>query len=210
MPGERFNLADYYLYDRLAEGLGGKVALRFGARTYTYEEVARRARAFTALLEEADVRRGERVLIALPDVPAFAWVFFGTLARGSVVAMANPDAPPESLEYLLEYTRATAVVTVPRVADVLRARIRAGGGQEVRRVWCALDVPAFSSEADPDGPCAAGDGPFRCLARDLAAAGEARAPRGPPSPRPTSTPTATSRSTPRSTPSAPWGTPGTM
>ncbi|HEY8089572.1 MAG TPA: benzoate-CoA ligase family protein, partial [Polyangiaceae bacterium] len=126
--------------------------------------------AFAAMLEGADVRRGERVLIALPDVPAFAWVFFGTLARGAVVAMANPDAPPESLEYLVEYTRATAVVTVPRVADVLRARMRAGGGREVRRVWCALDVPAFASDADPDGPCAAGDGPFRCLATELAAA----------------------------------------
>ena len=27
---ETFNLADYYLFDRLAEGLGDKVAVRFG------------------------------------------------------------------------------------------------------------------------------------------------------------------------------------
>ena len=48
------------------------------------------------------MRRGERVLIVLPDVPPFAWVFFGTLARGCVVAMGNPDAPHRALEYLVE------------------------------------------------------------------------------------------------------------
>src|SRR5579863_10179923 len=96
---ERFNLADYYLFDRLGEGLGGKVAIRFGERTWTYDEVARKARAFVAALVAADVRRGERVLIILPDTPPFAWVFFGALARGAVVCMGNPDAPQENLDY---------------------------------------------------------------------------------------------------------------
>ncbi|HEY5243043.1 MAG TPA: AMP-binding protein, partial [Polyangiaceae bacterium] len=142
---ERFNLADYFLFERLREGRGSKVALRFGARAYTYDDVARRTRAFAAALEEADVRRGERVLIVLPDVPPFAWVFFGTLARGCVVAMANPDAPLEGIEYLIDYTRATAIVTVPRVAIALRDRMRTGVfGRDVRRVWCVLDVAAFS------------------------------------------------------------------
>jgi benzoate-CoA ligase family protein len=174
---DRFNLADYFLFERLREGLGGKVCLRFGSYSYTYDEVARRTRAFAAALEEADVRRGERVLIVLPDVPPFAWVFFGTLARGCVVAMANPDAPPESLEYLVEYTRATAIVTVPRVAQALQERMRAGAfGREVRRVWCSLDVPAFSGSADPAGPCEIRDGMFRCLATDLASTDPMRAP----------------------------------
>jgi benzoate-CoA ligase family protein len=153
------------------------VALRFGAHAYTYEDVARRTRAFAAALEEADVRRGERVLIVLPDVPPFAWVFFGTLARGCVVAMANPDAPLETIEYLIDYTRATAIVTVPRVADALRGRMRTGAiGRDVRRVWCVLDVAAFSGTEDPTGPCEIGDGMFRCLAHDLAAVDPTRAP----------------------------------
>jgi benzoate-CoA ligase family protein len=161
---ERFNLADYYLFARLREGLGSKTALRFGSRAYSYDDVARRTRAFAAALEEADVRRGERVLIVLPDVPAFAWVFFGVLARGCVVAMGNPDSPLESLEYLVEYTRATAVVTVPRVCTALRERMRAGTiGREVRRVWCVNEVAALSGDEDPDGSCELADGMFQCL-----------------------------------------------
>jgi benzoate-CoA ligase family protein len=113
---ERFNLADYFLFDRLNEGFADTVAIRFGERSFTYRQVAEKSRAFAALLLEAGVARGERVLIVLPDVPPFAWVFFGTLAAGAVVAMGNPDVPPKSIEYLAEYTQATAIVTVPSVA----------------------------------------------------------------------------------------------
>jgi benzoate-CoA ligase family protein len=174
---ERFNLADYFLFERLREGRGSKVAICFGTHAYTYDDVARRTRAFAAALEEADVRRGERVLIVLPDVPPFAWVFFGTLARGCVVAMANPDAPLEGIEYLVDYTQATAIVTVPRVANALRERMRAGAvGRDVRRVWCVRDVAAFSGTEDPTGSCEMGDGMFRCLAHDLAAIDPTRAP----------------------------------
>jgi benzoate-CoA ligase family protein len=174
---DRFNLADYFLFERLREGLGSKVAVRFGTFAYSYDDVARRTRAFAAALEEADVRRGERVLIVLPDLPPFAWVFFGTLARGCVVAMGNPDAPIETLAYLLEYTRATAVVTIPRVALELRERVRAGRlGHELRRVWCTPEVTALTGSDDPAGPCDVNDGMFRCLARELAAIDPVRAP----------------------------------
>jgi benzoate-CoA ligase family protein len=175
---DRFNLADFFLFDRLREGLGGKTCLRFGLRSWTYDEVASRTRAFAAVLEAADVRRGERVLIALPDLPAFAWVFHGVLAAGCVVAMANPDAPAETLEYLVDYTRATAIVTVPRVATGLRDRMRAGVvGREVRRVWCVADVAALAGDEDPDADCGMGDGIFRCLAAELAASDPLRTPK---------------------------------
>jgi benzoate-CoA ligase family protein len=139
---DSFNLADYFLFDRLAEGLGHKAAIRYGDRSYSYEFVANRTRAFASLLAASGVRRGERVLIVLPDSPPFAWAFFGTLLRGAVVAMGNPDAPAEALEYLVGYTRATAVVTVPRVAEALQAGIRGRGmGAEVLRIWVVPDTP---------------------------------------------------------------------
>jgi benzoate-CoA ligase family protein len=175
---ERFNLADYFLFERLREGLGSNVCLRFGRRSYTYDDVARRTRGFAAALDAADVRAGERVLMVLPDVPAFAWTFFGTLARGCVVAMANPDAPADALEHLVDYTRATAIVTVPRVAASLRDKMRAGVvGRDVRRVWGVAEVGALDADAaDPDSECDIGDGIFRCLAHELAGIDPMRAP----------------------------------
>jgi benzoate-CoA ligase family protein len=151
---EDFNLAKYFLFDRIAEGLGSKVALRYGARGYTYELVAQRTRAFAGLLLQSGIRRGERVLIVLPDTPPFAWVFFGTLAAGAVVAMGNPDAPFEQIEYLVGYTRATAVVTTPAVAAKLALQMTPahGFGREVVRVWT---VPETATGDDPEGPVAA-------------------------------------------------------
>jgi hypothetical protein len=108
------------------------------------------ARAPSLLLAKRGVRRGERVLIVLPDTPPFAWVFFGTLARGAVVAMGNPDAPATQIEYLVGYTRATAVVTVPRVAAApRRGDARAGIGREVR---ARLVVPETKTGDDPEAP----------------------------------------------------------
>jgi benzoate-CoA ligase family protein len=164
---DNFNLADYFLFDRLAEGLGHKVAVRYGERGYSYEFVANRTRAFCSLLMAAGVRRGERVLLVLPDSPPFAWAFFGTLARGAVIAMGNPDAPVETLEYLVGYTRATAVVTVPRFAEALRAAMSSRGiGAEVQHVWV---VPDSATGEDPEAALALPpDGLFSELAKDLA------------------------------------------
>jgi benzoate-CoA ligase family protein len=172
---ENFNLADYFLFQRLDEALGHKVALRYGERGYSYEFIAQRTRSLTSLLIAAGVRRGERVLIVLPDSPPFAWAFFGTLARGAVVAMGNPDAPPEQLEYLVGYTRATAVVTIPRVALALREAIDAGRiGAEVLHVWV---VPEVATGEDPEKPEGlVGDALVSELAADLAQVAGTREP----------------------------------
>ena len=161
---EEFNLAQYFLFDRIGERFGPKCALRYGDRSYSYDHVAQRTHAFAAVLEDAGIRRGERVLLVLPDVPSFAWAFFGTLARGAVVALGNPDAGDAQIEYLVEYTRATAVVTIPRVKDALRAAMgKSQVGRELQRIFV---VPETATGEDTEACTGAGDG----VCRDLAAA----------------------------------------
>src|SRR5262245_7344724 len=122
---ETLHLADYYLFDRLAEGLGDKVAVRFGAQRHTYAQIADRTRDLQRFLAAKGVPREQRVLIVLHDTPAFVWAFFATLHHGAVVAMGNPEAPAEDLRYLIEYTRAAAVITIPRVAQATLPTLRA-------------------------------------------------------------------------------------
>src|SRR5688500_5168835 len=97
---ERFNLADYFLYDRLAEGLGDKAAVLYGERRYSYAEVARRAAALGAYLQGIGLRPEERVYVVLPDMPPFVWAIFATWTAGGVLAMGNPAAPVDDLEYV--------------------------------------------------------------------------------------------------------------
>src|SRR5258706_7125713 len=122
---EEFNLADYFLFDRLREGKGKDAAVRFGARTWSYDEVADRATRLASALQHAGVRQEERVLVVLPDSPPFVWSIMATLRAGAVLAMGNPDAPAADLAYLVHYTRASAVITLPRVASAIRDALEA-------------------------------------------------------------------------------------
>ncbi|MFT5430507.1 MAG: benzoate-CoA ligase family protein [Myxococcota bacterium] len=142
-----FNLADYFLFDRLAEGLADKVAIRFGDLEYNYGEIAKRSRAVHAGLAAAGVMAEQRVFIVLPDTPPFAWAFFGTLASGAVVAMGNPAATDDSLGATLEYTRAAVLITTPDVAKRLAKPI--ADAAHIKAVWL---VPDVSTGEDPEGP----------------------------------------------------------
>lgn len=164
---EVFNLADYFLFDRLAEGLADSVAIRFGAAAWTYGDVAQRTHALASLLLARGVRPEERVLTILPDVPPYAWAFFGALKAGAVVAMGNPDAPTADLAYLLEYTRAAAVVTVPRVVEALQGALEQSPW--LRAVLVTADARTGDDpEAEVSVPALGGDARAESLARALA------------------------------------------
>jgi benzoate-CoA ligase family protein len=166
---ERFNLADYFLFDRLGEGLGDEPAILFGSQRHSYREVADATRALAAHLIASGVRQEQRVLTVLTDTPAFAWSFFATLRIGAVVAMGNPAAPSDDLAYLVRYTRAAAIVTTPAVAASIAEAIDEVG----TRVVLVPDVITGEdvlTRDDYQGPGtwivdAIADG-ARCVARD--------------------------------------------
>lgn len=107
-PPDRFNLATYLLDARLDDGSADRVALRTAERTYSYREVAAMAARMAHVLEAADIRPEERVIIALPDGPLFVAALFGIVRRGAVAVMINPDLPADMARYFFEYTRARA------------------------------------------------------------------------------------------------------
>jgi benzoate-CoA ligase family protein len=145
-----FNLADYFLFDREREGKGGKVALRFGARSWTYADVADRSRALARYLIDRGLEPEQRVYIVLSDVPPFAWGIFATLAAGGILAMGNPIAPTDDLRYVLDYIRASVLITTPEVAAALAPHVAA-----LPSLKTVLLVPDVATGEDPEGPCAA-------------------------------------------------------
>ncbi|MBM4375224.1 MAG: benzoate-CoA ligase family protein [Deltaproteobacteria bacterium] len=146
-----FNLADYYLFDRLDEGLAEAPALLFGERRQSYAEVAADVRALSAYLIAAGVAAEQRVLLALPDTPAYAAAFFATLRIGAVVAMGNPHAPTGDLDYLVRYTGARAVVTTVDVAGALAPTLAECGCLviQVEDVATGEDWRARRADASP-------------------------------------------------------------
>ena len=178
---ERFNLADHFLYDRLAEGLGDKAAVLYGERRYTYAEVARRAQALGAYLQGVGLQPEERVYIVLPDTPPFAWGIFATWTAGGVLAMGNSAASVEDLAYVVDYIRASVIVTTPSVAaNLVAAMGRSHSGQN-HRIRAVVLVPETATGEDPEQPLtiplALRDAPFPVIAMSDAIAQAPKLPR---------------------------------
>ena len=168
---EVFNLADYFLHDRLSEGFGDKQAIRYGAMSYTYSDVSERTSALARYFQSIGVPREHRVYIVLPDTPPFAWSIFATFERGAVVAMGNPASPPDDLAYVVGYSRAAVVITLPDVAASIADALSANDD-----LCAVLLVPDTATGEDPEGPVevpeALRDAPFEVAAlTDAIAAG---------------------------------------
>jgi benzoate-CoA ligase family protein len=94
--------------------------------------------------------------------------------------MGNPDAPLADLAYLVEYTGATALFTLPRVAEALAA---AGG---LARVQSLVLVPEVATGGDVEAPVAIAPSlaPHRAIAYvDALARGRVHHAEGGPPPR---------------------------
>jgi len=104
-PPETFNIARYFLEDRVREGRGDRRAILTESRSLSYAEVDELANRFGNLLLRADVRPEERVLIALSDGPEFVAALFGALKIGAVAVMLNPHLKADEIEYFFRYTR---------------------------------------------------------------------------------------------------------
>ena len=117
-PPNPFNIADYFLDDRIREGFGDRPALRTREGNVTYAELQARANRFANALTRLGVQPEQRVLIGLPDVPDFAASLFGTLKMGAVGVMVNCYLSAARIRDMYEYTRATAAVVHANQAEV--------------------------------------------------------------------------------------------
>ncbi|MCY4573497.1 MAG: benzoate-CoA ligase family protein [Gemmatimonadetes bacterium] len=131
-PPDPFNIADYFLDDRVREGLGDRPALRTAGGTVTYAALQARANRFANALKGMGVQPEQRVLIALPDVPDFAAALFGALKRGAVGVMVNCYLGEERVRDLYDYTRATATVVHAEHADAFTRALR--GARHIPRL----------------------------------------------------------------------------
>ena len=134
-PPEEFNMADWFLDDRLREGRGDRVALRTAQRNWTYAEVAALAARYSGVLADAGVEPEQRVILALDDGPEFVGALFGVLKIGAVVVMVNPRLPDDATAYFVRYTRAKAAIVEPEAAGAFRRA--AGGAPCFRRLLVA-------------------------------------------------------------------------
>jgi benzoate-CoA ligase family protein len=115
------NIADFFLDARVREGRGDRTALLTDAGRLSYREVQALANRYANVLSSAGVAPEQRVIIALPDGPAYVAALFGVLKIGAVVVMVNPELKPDAIEYFFAYSRAAVALIAAERADAFRA-----------------------------------------------------------------------------------------
>jgi acyl-coenzyme A synthetase/AMP-(fatty) acid ligase len=93
---EQFNMATYFLDDRIKEGLGDKVAVYYKDQTYTYSDVQKMANRMGNALLSLGVEMEDRILISLPDGIEFVATWFASAKVGAVITMASGGAGQEA------------------------------------------------------------------------------------------------------------------
>src|SRR5215212_1540443 len=102
--------ASRLLFDNLAAGRGGKLALTGPLGNRSYAELCAEACRWGHGLMSLGLQRGDRVLLFLDDTPAYPAAFFGAVRAGFVPLLTNTLTPPELLQFYLADSGAAVAI----------------------------------------------------------------------------------------------------
>jgi len=118
-------------YDSVVEMLeeamqrfAGKPAFRCFGQTLSYADTDRLSRNFAAYLQQTlAVKKGERIAVMLPNIPAFPVAMIGILRAGAAQVNVNPLYTPRELEHQLNDAGVETIVifagSTPTLAEII-------------------------------------------------------------------------------------------
>src|SRR6516162_5087213 len=97
-----------------------KPAFRCFGRTLTYADTDRLSRQVAAYLQQKlSVKKGDRIAVMLPNLPAFSLAFLGIVRTGAVQVNVNPLYTPRELEHQLNDAGVKVIVVFSGVSAPL-------------------------------------------------------------------------------------------
>lgn len=87
----------------------------------TYAQLSRHAYCFASALQRLGVQKGDRVAIALPNIPQYPIAFYGALRAGAVVVPTNPLYTEREMQYQLADAGARVLVMLDTLYPIVRA-----------------------------------------------------------------------------------------
>jgi long-chain acyl-CoA synthetase len=119
-----------------------KEALVLGDTRLTYAQVWGMARRYAAVLAADGVGPGSRVALLLPNIPHFAFAYYGALALGATVVPVHALLRAEEIAYTLTDSSCVALITAaPLLPEAAKGAELAGV-----RLYSVLDSDADFSE----------------------------------------------------------------
>lgn len=144
---EQLNATEALVDSHLANGRAEKTAILSGDRAISYRQLHELINRFGNAMLELGVRREERIAILLPDSPEWVCAFFGAIKMGAVAIPMNTLLTAKDYEYLLNDSRARALVVHADLSDriePIRDRLR-----YLKHIVTVGGKPVDSLEFDP-------------------------------------------------------------
>src|SRR5205085_7593948 len=92
----------------------------YGSRI-TYAQFSNLANRFAIVLQRLGVQKGDRVAIALPNIPQFPIAFYGALRAGAVIVPTNPLYTEREMQHQLVDAGARMLIMLDDFYPIIRA-----------------------------------------------------------------------------------------
>jgi acyl-coenzyme A synthetase/AMP-(fatty) acid ligase len=122
-PSGRYNAAIDMVDRNVEAGRGGRLAFMDPKRLMTYAELQAACNRMANVLPRLGIGRERRIVLIMLDDVDFPVAFWGAIKAGVVPVPLNTLLPPETWRYMIEDSRADAVVVsaelLPRARPML-------------------------------------------------------------------------------------------
>ncbi len=105
-----YNVTDRIIDEKIRAGLGGRVAVYYRDRTYTYRQLQQLINKAGNILLSLGAGIEQRVLVSLYDSPEALACFFGAIKIGAIPIMVNYMYTADDYRLLINDSRATILI----------------------------------------------------------------------------------------------------
>jgi long-chain acyl-CoA synthetase len=110
-----------WLLDQTVQRYPGQTAFIYYGSKISYAQFSSLANRFAAALHRLGINRGDRVAIALPNIPQYPIAYYGALRAGAVVVPTNPLYTEREMQHQLADSGARVLVMLDMFYPVVRA-----------------------------------------------------------------------------------------
>ena len=119
----------------------------YGKNTFTFGQVAENIEKLHILLEEAGVKKGDKIVLCAKNSAEWAASFIAIGSYGSVMVPLLNDFLPESVQNLTNHSDATAIFTEPEIWNKMNA-------EQMPKINIAINIldftPIYTKEGKVD------------------------------------------------------------
>jgi len=120
----QLDIPDYpltWLLDQAVKHYPGQTALMYYGTKINYAQLSSLANRFAIALQKLGIQKGDRVAIALPNIPQYPIAFYGALRAGAVAVPTNPLYTGREMEHQLADSGARIIVMMDEFYPTVRA-----------------------------------------------------------------------------------------